>query len=67
MNNDKIKEEILRVIECSKEAPTIEDIAFTTGYSRPTVSKYLALLSAEGKVSVRIIGPAKLFKKTKEG
>ena len=67
MNNDKIKEEILRVIECSKEAPTIKDIAFTTGYSRPTVSKYLALLLAEGKVSVRVVGPAKLFRKTKEG
>jgi len=67
MNNDWIKQVILRAIENAEEAPTIEDVVKATGYSRPTVSKYLALLSAEGKVSVRIIGPAKLFKKTKEG
>ena len=62
MNNDKIKREILKMIENAEETPTIKDIARATGYSRPTVSKYLALLSAEGKVSFRVVGPAKLFR-----
>lgn len=48
----KIKNDILVYLEKNKEK-TISQIAEGVGVSRPTASKYLQILEAEGKVRKR--------------
>lgn len=54
------------VLDAIKDADppyvTIQDIADITKISRETVSKYMLVLEAEGKIKVtKIIGKAKLY------
>lgn len=45
------------------DAFTIQDVADKVGFDRDTVSKYLAVMDAEGSISmVKQIGTTKLFK-----
>jgi len=64
MKKDKSTKEI--VLDAIKSANpsyvTIQDIADVTKISRETVSKYMLVLEAEGKIRVtKIIGKAKLY------
>jgi predicted ArsR family transcriptional regulator len=64
MKKGKSTKEI--ILEAIKNANppyvTIQDIADTTKISRETVSKYMLVLEAEGKIKVtKIIGKAKLY------
>ena len=58
-----IREDILSALSTSKIGMTITDTAKKTGYNYMTVSKYLAILEAAGKVRFFQIGMAKLFRK----
>ncbi len=59
MEND-FKERILEKIKKHPEGLTILSISQETGINRVTVSKYVLVLSAEGQVSMRNVGTAKL-------
>jgi len=64
-NNEKkdTKQKVLNAIKKS-DPPyvTIQDIADATKISRETVSKYMLVLEAEGKIKVtKIVGKAKLY------
>ena len=64
MKKDKSTKEI--VLDAIKKANppyvTIQDIADITKLSRETVSKYMLVLEAEGKIKVtKIVGKAKLY------
>lgn len=63
MKNKSTKEIVLEAIKKSNPPyVTIQDIANATKLSRETVSKYMLVLEAEGKIRVtKIIGKAKLF------
>lgn len=41
---------------------SIEEVSKRSGAHRNTVAKYLAVLSAEGKVELRSLGKAKLYR-----
>jgi DNA-binding IclR family transcriptional regulator len=41
---------------------SIKEIARRLGVSRVTVSKYVAVLEAEGRVECRVVGRAKLYR-----
>jgi predicted ArsR family transcriptional regulator len=62
-NTDKhsIKQEILELLKNS-DGLTISEVSRKLSISYTTASKYLAVLLAEGKVKVRELGMAKLFK-----
>ena len=63
MKNKSTKEIVLEAIKKS-DPPyvTIQDIASATKLSRETVSKYMLVLEAQGKIRVtKIIGKAKLY------
>jgi biotin operon repressor len=60
------KKDVLEAIQ-KADPPyvTIQDIANNTGLSRETVSKYMMVLEAEGKIRVtKKIGKAKLYEIT---
>ena len=64
MKNGKTPKEI--ILDAIKNANppyvTIQDIADITKISRETVSKYMLVLEAEGKITVtKIIGKVKLY------
>ena len=64
MKNEKSTKQI--VLDAIKKARppyvTIQDIADITKLSRETVSKYMLVLAAEGKIKVtKTIGKAKLY------
>jgi len=63
MRNKSTKEIVLEAIKKSNPPyVTIQDISNATKLSRETVSKYMLVLEAEGKIRVtKIIGKAKLF------
>lgn len=63
MKNKSTKEIVLEAIKKSNPPyVTIQDIANATKLSRETVSKYMLVLEAEGKIRVtKIIGKAKLY------
>jgi response regulator of citrate/malate metabolism len=64
MKTDKTTKEIILDAIDSSNPPyvTIQDIANATKFSRETVSKYMLVLEAEGKIKVtKIIGKAKLY------
>jgi CRP-like cAMP-binding protein len=64
MKTDKTTKEIILDAIDSSNPPyvTIQDIANATKLSRETVSKYMLVLEAEGKIKVtKIIGKAKLY------
>jgi len=60
MNGNGVSESIMSLLERHVYGLTIEDVSRLAGISRITASKYLAVLEACGKVSVREIGKAKL-------
>ena len=61
--NEELSRKILQVL---KEAYPldlpIEEVAKKSGIHRNTVAKYLAVLSAEGKIELRLLGKAKLYR-----
>jgi len=61
--NEELSRKILQVL---KEAYPldlpIEEVANKSGIHRNTVAKYLAVLSAEGKIELRSVGKAKLYR-----
>jgi len=64
MKNEKSTKQI--VLDAIKKARppyvTIQEIADTTKLSRETVSKYMLVLAAEGKIKVtKTVGKAKLY------
>ena len=59
MENNFI-DRVLQEIKKHPEGLTILDIAEKTGINRVTVSKYVLVLSAEGKIVQRKVGTAKL-------
>jgi Mn-dependent DtxR family transcriptional regulator len=63
VKGNKIKEKILG--ELKQVYPldlSIKEIARRLGVSRVTVSKYVAILEAEGRVECRVVGRAKLYR-----
>lgn len=58
------KNKILKIIkDAHPKDLSIEEIAKTSRMSRETVSKYLAVLEAEGKIELsREVGRAKMYK-----
>ena len=63
MKKKSTKDIILEAIrEYNPPYVTIQDIANVTKLSRETVSKYMLVLEAEGKIRVtKIVGKAKLY------
>ena len=64
MKQDKSTKEIVLDAIKKSDPPyvTIQDIADKTNLSRETVSKYMLVLEAEGKIKVtKVIGKAKLY------
>jgi len=60
------KEEILEALEKAGRDQSIQEIADLTHISRDTVSKYIGILEAEGKIEMtREIGRAKLYSSKK--
>ncbi|UCD13751.1 MAG: HTH domain-containing protein [Thermoplasmatales archaeon] len=64
------KDKKQKVLDAIKKADppyvTIQDMADKTGFSRETVSKYMAVLEAEGKIKItKTIGKANLFEAEK--
>jgi len=62
MQSDRIRERILALLS-GEDARylNIESIAEAVGISRPTASKYLAVLEAEGIVRYYHVGNAKVW------
>lgn len=64
-NSYPIKEQIVRkIMKVLREYPegvTIKTLAEKTGISRNTISKYLDILMALGRIEMRSVGPAKVF------
>lgn len=60
---EDVKERVLGLLK--KVYPldlSIKEIAGRLGVSRVTVSKYVAVLEAEGKIECRVVGRAKLYR-----
>ena len=67
MTKDDIKEHIMEVLIERTFGLTIEDISKIVNVNRATASKYLLVLSAEGRILSRMVGKAKVhYLKTKE-
>lgn len=67
-NEESPKFRVLKVIEkASPQDLSIQEIADRAGVSRETVSKYILVLEAEGKIEqARQIGKAKMYKSRKK-
>jgi len=62
------KEEVLEVLKRADRDLSIQEITDRTHLSRDTVSKYVGILEAEGKIEMtREIGRAKLYFSKKDG
>jgi predicted transcriptional regulator len=60
------KDKIYDSIKKNQKDMSIQEIADDSGISRETVSKYVGILEAEGKIRLsRIIGKAKLYELSK--
>lgn len=57
-----IQEEILNVLKASPSGLQMEELAEKLGLTRHTVSKYLEVLRAEGKIHYKKVGRSKLWK-----
>jgi predicted transcriptional regulator len=56
------KKKIYDTIEKNQRDISIQEIADISGISRETVSKYVGILEAEGKIKLsRLVGKAKLY------
>ncbi len=67
MTKDDIKENIMKILTERTFGLTIEDISKIVDVNRATASKYLLVLSAEGRILSRTVGKAKVhYLKTKE-
>lgn len=64
--NSSRKNRILEFLSENPRGSTISEISEEMGMSRPTASKYLEILIAEGKVDQREVGRAKLHYLEKE-
>ncbi|MDD1720235.1 MAG: PAS domain S-box protein [Methanoregulaceae archaeon] len=53
--------DILPLLRVNPRGLTVSEIAKELGYNRNSAAKYLEILAAEGKVTVRNIGTAKVF------
>lgn len=63
MDREKnIKKNILNFLKKHREGITITDVSRALGIHYITATKYLAVLEAEGKLTHRKVGMAKLFK-----
>src|SRR3989344_5826019 len=60
MDNNNIKEEILKILKKHPEGLTISQVAKEIGMHRHSVVKYIYELTGEKKVIQRKIGPATL-------
>lgn len=60
MQNNGIKRDILTLLAEKNYGLTIEEISSFLEINRSTASKYLAVMGAEGTISVREVGKAKL-------
>ena len=60
LENNNIKEKILKLLVERDYGLTIEEISNALKISRSTASKYLAVMEAEGKIQMRMVGKAKL-------
>jgi len=60
MSDNRIKDYILKLLSKHIYGLTIEDISKQLKINRATASKYLYALSMEKRISVRIVGKAKL-------
>jgi len=60
MQNNGIKEDILKLLAEKNYGLTIEEVASILEVNRSTASRYLAIMEAEGKILVREVGKAKL-------
>lgn len=60
LENNHIKENILKLLVERDYGLTIEEISNALKISRSTASKYLAVMDAEGRIKVRVVGKAKL-------
>jgi len=58
---EQIVRKIMKVLRNCPEGVTIRTIAEKTGISRNTISKYLEILMALGKIEMKNVGPAKVF------
>jgi len=68
MGERGIEEKILKLLVRDDYGLTIEEVANALEINRMTASKYLAILEATGKITVREVGKAKLhYPKTKNG
>ncbi len=64
-NHCMVKDASARILSCLKSPPSgkgVEEIAASCGMTRHTVAKYLGILHAEGKVSFRQAGRAKIWR-----
>ena len=55
---------LARILELIKENPrglNIHEIATLVGINRTAAAKYLDVLTAQGKIEVRVMGKARLF------
>lgn len=60
------KAQILELLQNRPRGATISEISEQLGISRPTASKYLEILVAEGEVDQREVGNAKLHYPSQE-
>jgi response regulator of citrate/malate metabolism len=58
---DKTEQRIISILKKSSQDLTIDDISQKIGMNRITISKYLAVMEARGKLKMRSIGKAKLY------
>ncbi len=58
---EQIVRKIMKVLREYPEGVTIRTLAEKTGISRNTISKYLDILMALGRIEMRSVGPAKVF------
>jgi len=59
---DRTRARILDLLERNKDGLTISDVARSLSIHYTTVSKYLAVMEAEQKITHRDIGMAKVFR-----
>ena len=60
---EDVKERILELLKQVHPLDlSIKEIAGRLGVSRVTVSKYVAVLEAEGRIECRVVGRAKLYR-----
>ena len=57
---ERIKESILDVLRKNKDGLSYTDLSKQLNMSKISISRYVAELKGEGKIRIRVVGPAKL-------